>query len=85
MLMLVAATPEPAVLEKLAERARQLETYGNDSRVTVDVVAEELDRDGAVKKTTHTTLRVGRSGGKVERKLLIYTENGKDLTESKRA
>jgi len=85
MLMVVAATPEPALLEKLGARARQLETYTNDSRVTVDVVAEELDGDGAVKKTTHTTLRVGRSGGKVERKLLTYTENGKDLTESKRA
>lgn len=85
MLMLVAATPEPALLEKLGARARQLETYVNDSRVTVDVVAEELDGDGAVKKTTHTTLRVGRSGGKVERTLLTYTENGKDLTESKRA
>lgn len=85
LLMLVAATPEPALLEKLGARARQLETYTNDSRVTVDVVAEELDGDGAVKKTTHTTLRVGRSGGKVERKLLTYTENGKDLTESKRA
>ncbi len=85
LLMLVAATPEPALLEKLGVRALQLETYVNDSRVTVDVVAEELDGDGAVKKTTHTTLRVGRSGGKVERKLLTYTENGKDLTESKRA
>ncbi len=85
LLMLVAATPEPALLDKLGARALQLETYVNDSRVTVDVVAEELDGDGAVKKTTHTTLRVGRSGGKVERKLLTYTENGKDLTESKRA
>lgn len=85
MSMLVAATPEPALLERLGARAQQLETYVNDSRVTVDVVAEELDGDGAVKKTTHTTLRVGRGGGKVERKLLTYTENGKDLTESKRA
>lgn len=85
LMMVVAATPDAALLEKLGARALQLEAYVNDSRVTVDVVAEELDADGAVKKTTHTTLRVGRSGGKVERRLLTYTENGKDLTESKRA
>lgn len=85
MMLLVGAAPDPALLEKLGARARQQETWTNDSRVTVDVVAEQLDADGAVTKTTHTTLRVGRSGGKVERKLLTFTENGKDLTESKRA
>lgn len=83
--MMLAATPDPALLDKLGARALALEAYANGSRVTVDVVAEELDADGKVKKTTHTALRVGRSGTKVERKLLTFIENGKDLTESKRA
>lgn len=85
LLVLAAAAPDPALLEKLGARALALEAYANGSRVTVDVVAEELDADGKVKKTTHTAMRVGRSGTKVERKLLTFIEDGKDLTERKRA
>ena len=83
--VLLATAPDAALLEKLGARAQQLEHFSNASRVTVDLVAEELDSDGAVKKTTHTALRVGRDGSKVERKLLTFVENGKDLTEDKRA
>jgi hypothetical protein len=85
MLLALTSTPDAALLEKLGARAQQLEAFANASRVTVDIVAEELDGEGAVKKTTHTALRVGRSGKKVERKLLTYVEDGKDLTEAKRA
>lgn len=85
VLMVVAAVPDEALLEKLGARALKLEAFTNGSRVTVDVVADELDSDGAVKKTTHTALRVGRSGSKVDRKLLTHQEDGKDLTERKRA
>lgn len=84
LLVLAAAAPDPALLDKLGARALSLEAYANGSRVTVDVVAEELDSDGKAKKTTHTALRVGRSGAKVERKLLTFIEDGKDLTEAKR-
>jgi len=85
ILLALAAAPDAALLEKLGARAQQLEVFTNAARVTVDIVAEELDGDGAVKKTTHTALRVGRSGKKVERKLLTFVEDGKDLTEAKRA
>lgn len=84
-LMLFAAAPDEALLEKLAVRTEQLEAFTNGARVKLEVLAEELDGDGAVKKTTLSTLRVARTGGKVERKLLRYLENGKDLTEAKRA
>lgn len=83
--MLLQAAPDPALLERLAARAQQLERFTDSARMTIDIVAEELDGDGAVKKTTHTALRVARTGSKAERKLLTWQENGKDLTEAKRA
>jgi hypothetical protein len=85
LLLALTSTPDAALLEKLGARAQQLEAFTNASRVTVDIVAEEFDGSGAVKKTTHTALRVGRSGTKVDRKLLTFVENAKDLTEDKRA
>jgi hypothetical protein len=83
--LLAGAAPDSALLEKLGTRALQLEAFALSSRVTVDVVGDKLDGDGKVTKTTHTALRVGRSGGKVERKLMTFVEDGKDLTEAKRA
>jgi hypothetical protein len=83
--LLAGAAPEPALLEKLGTRALQLEHFSKASRVTVDLVADKLDSDGKVTKTTHTALRVGRNATTVERKLLTFVEDGKDLTESKRA
>ncbi len=85
LLLMLTAAPDAALLEKLGARALQLETFANASRVTVDIVADKLDSDGKVTKTTHTALRVGRNGTKVDRKLLTFVENGKDLTEAKRA
>ena len=85
LLLVLASAPDAALLDKLGTRAKQLEVFTNGSRVTVDIVAEEFDGEGAVKKTTHTALRVARSGSKTERKLFTYQENGKDLTEDKRA
>jgi len=84
-LMVLLAVPEQALLQKLGERALQLEHFNKASKVTVDIVAEELDSDGKVTKTTHTALRVARDGAKSERKLLTFVENGKDLTAAKRA
>lgn len=84
-LMVLLAVPEQALLQKLGERALQLEHFNKASKVTVDILAEELDSDGKVTKTTHTALRVARDGSKSERKLLTFVENGKDLTASKRA
>lgn len=85
MLVLAGATPDTALLEKLGARALQLEHFAKSSKVTVDIVGDKLDGDGKVTKTTHTALRVGRDGAKVERKLLTFVEDGKDLTEKKRA
>lgn len=84
-LMVLLAVPEQALLQKLGERALALEHFNKASKVTVDIVAEELDSDGKVTKTTHTALRVARGGAKSERKLLTFVENGKDLTAAKRA
>ncbi len=84
-MVLAASPPDPALLEKLGAHARRLEDLTNASAVTVDIKAEELDGDGAVKKTTRTTMRVARTKGHVERKLLLQDEDGKDLTEAKRA
>lgn len=84
-LMVLLAVPDQALLQKLGERALALEHFNKASKVTVDIVAEELDSDGKVTKTTHTALRVGRDGAKSERKLLTFVENGKDLTAAKRA
>ena len=83
--LLAGAAPDAALLEKLGARALQLEAFAKSSRVTIDIVAEQLDSDGKVKKTTHTAVRVGRNGDTIEKKLLIHEEDGKDLTESKRA
>ena len=85
LLLMLTAAPDPALLEKLGARALQLETFATASRVTVDIVADKLDSDGKVTKTTHTALRVGRNGTQVDRKLLTFVESGKDLTEAKRA
>ncbi len=85
LLLMLTAAPDAALLEKLGARALQLEAFANASRVTVDIVADKLDSDGKVTKTTHTALRVGRNGTRADRKLLTFVENGKDLTEAKRA
>ena len=85
VLLLIASVPEPSLLEKLGERAVQLEAFANASRVTVEVVVEKFDAEGVVTKTTRTSLRVGRKKEEVDRKLLSFVENGKDLSESRRA
>lgn len=83
--LLTAAAPEPALLEALGARALQLESFTEAAQLTLEVHAEELDAAGAVSKTTQTTMRVTRAGGKAGRTLLHHEENGKDLTEDKRA
>lgn len=83
--LLAGAAPDSALLEKLGARARQLEVFAKATRVTIDLTYEKLDGDGKVTKTTRTAVRVGRNGDTIERKLLAYEEDGKDLTESRRA
>lgn len=82
---IVGAGPDPALLQKLSERAVALEAFAKNARSTVSVVVEKFDADGKVIETTRSTLRVGRTNGKVERKLVSFEEDGKDLTEKKRA
>lgn len=85
LILAAAAVPDAALLDLLGARALALEKFADASRVTVDIVTDKLDANGAVKKSTHLALRVGRKNGEVDRKLLTYVVDGEDLTEAKRA
>lgn len=83
--LLCTATPDAALLERLATQAKRLETFTSQAQLQVDVVAEELDGDGAVAKSSFTSLKLKRNGEQVERTLLSHREGDKDLTEAKRS
>lgn len=81
---LLAAAPDAALLDALADQALAMEAFWKKASCELDVVGEEKDSDGKVTKSTKTSMRVARDGTTVTRTLLHHEENGKDLTEAKR-
>ena len=75
---------DPALLDRITARTAELETYCNDSRVTVEVVADELDAGGRVSRSTFVRfLETKRRGTITGREVLLATEDGKDITAKK--
>lgn len=83
--LMLTAVPDAALLQRLGEHGKRMDTFAKNASFTVDVVAEEFDSDGKATKTTKSSMRVTRRDGKESRKLTKYTEDGVDLTEKKRA
>lgn len=84
-LVLLTASPDPALLQKLAAHTAALETFASHARVTVETTADELDGDGKVTSSKHFVVRQTRDGEKLTRTLVSAEENGKDVTEKQRS
>lgn len=84
LLATLAAAPDPALLERIAERTRAVETFTRNAQLSMTIVADELDSEGKSTKHTEAVVRVSRTDGKPARELISATENGKDVTAEKR-
>jgi hypothetical protein len=78
LLAVMAATPDPELLRKLAtdDQERRKITEGGEFRVEIDV--DELDGTGAVTKKTHSKYAMSHSGGSPTAALLEHLVNGVD-------
>lgn len=77
---LLAAAPDAALLERVAKRTLALEEFQKNAQLTMNVEAQELDDEGAVKHREVSVLRISRSGGDQKRELLKKTVDGEDVT-----
>lgn len=85
LMLLLAAAPDAALMEKLGARAQALDGFAQHSKVSIEISAEELDADGTVTAKKHTVMNQVRNGDDLERTLVKHEEDGVDLTEKKRA
>lgn len=85
LLLAAAAAPDPALLDRVAERSKAIEAYSKEASLKVTVVSDELDAEGTPTRHSEFALQITRSGGEPKRTLLSATEDGKDVTEAKRA
>lgn len=84
VLLALAAAPDAALLDRIAERTKALEAFTKDAQLTVKVASDELDSDGKSEKHSELVFRVSRKDGKPTRELVTATEDGKDVTDEKR-
>ena len=85
-----APAPAPAVdlgplLQRLAEAERAREARAENRTMEVTTVSEELDGKGQPEKRTETVVRRTVKEGKATSELVRVLEDGKDVTEAKRA
>jgi hypothetical protein len=85
VLTALAAQPDPALLDRVAQRTKSLEVFTKEAQLSMKIEADELDSDGKSTKHTELVLRVSRKEGKPKRELVSATEDGKDVTDEKRA
>jgi hypothetical protein len=79
------AEVDPALLEKVVERSRAVESYTANCVVTVHAVQDELDDEGRTKSTEVLDYRVTRANGKtVGYELLKKVVDGEDVSEAER-
>lgn len=78
----VGADVDPALLQRVAERTKQVEAFSENCRMTIDVTGEELDSDGKVESSEQSVFRVTKKSGETtSTELLKSIEDGKDVTE----
>lgn len=83
--MTLAAAPDAALLERVSQRAGELDAFTRGAALTVTIASDELDADGASTKHAELVLRVTHEKGRAVRQLLSATEDGKDVSSAKRA
>lgn len=84
LLLALATAPDAALLDRIAERTKALETFTKDAQLTLKVASDELDSDGKSEKHSELVFHVTRKDGKPSRELVSATEDGQDVTEEKR-
>ncbi|MEW5739713.1 MAG: hypothetical protein AB1938_12345 [Myxococcota bacterium] len=84
LLLAMAAVPDAALLDRIAERTKAVEAFTSEAQLTVKVVSDELDSDGKSKKHNELVFQVSRKDGKPHRVLVSATEDGKDVSEATR-
>lgn len=84
LLLTLAAAPDAALLDRVAERTKALEAFTQNATVTLKVASDELDSDGKSEKHTELIFKVSRKDGKPSRELVSATEDGKDIAEKTR-
>jgi hypothetical protein len=85
LVALLAAAPDPALLQKIIERQKAVQAFTDNASVVMEVRAEELASDGKVESTEVTKLRIGKKKGEpVATEVLSATEDGKDVTAQTR-
>lgn len=84
LLLALAAAPDAALLDRIAERTKGVETFTSEAQLKVSVVSDELDSDGKSKKHNELVFQVSRKDGKPHRVLISATEDGKDVSENTR-
>lgn len=84
VLLVLAAAPDAALLDRIAERTKALEAFTRDAQLTVTIASDELDSDGKSEKHSELVFHVTRKDGRPARELVSATEDGKDVTAEKR-
>lgn len=81
-----AGSPPPAdLMKKLADATATMQKSADAADVTIDTLAEQLDKTGKATDTTDVVLRITHVDGHEHDELVKYVENGKDVTEEKKA
>lgn len=84
LLLLLAAAPDPALVQRLTAHSDRLEALMRNASMTMTVKGEELDGDGKPKSTFESVSRLTVQGGQSSQELVKAVENGRDVTEERR-
>ena len=85
VLLLAADAPPADLMKKLADSTAAMQKAADAADVTIDTLAEQLDKAGKSTDTTDVVVRVTHPGGHEHEELVKYVEDGKDLTAEKKA
>ena len=84
-LLLAADAPPADLMKRLADSTAAMQKTAEAADVTIDTLAEQLDKSGKSTDTTDVVVRVTHPGGHEQDELVKYVEDGKDLTAEKKA